>query len=123
VPGTEVLDRAALDAVGGSPRTVRVDATARVAVVGGIGVDQHALGAALLRLLGLDAAEGAAVADEHAPVADVDAESLELGVVPRQAAVGVDDLTGHVARRRVRVVSDDDIAGIAVPRHGPLGVA
>ena len=113
----DVLDRAALDPVSRAPRPLRVDGALLEPVVGRIGVDQHALGAALLGLLRLDAAERAAVADEHDLVLDADAELVERRVVLRQPVVRVHDVAGHVARRRERVVALDDLVEADLPRE------
>ena len=117
----DVLDRAALDPVGGAPRAVGVDRPAREAVVGGVGVDDHALRAAQLGLLGLDAAERAAVADEH---------DLALDARRRARRAPRSPWAGRSSRRRPRrttspggrvgVVARDDVVEVLLPREAAL---
>ena len=113
----QVLDRAALDGVGGAEGAVGVDRALDEAVVLRIGVDDHADGAVLLGEVRLDAAEVLAVADEHDLAVHVDAELVERGEVLGAAVVGVDDRRGHVARGRVGVVADHDVLGVLLPRE------
>ena len=119
----DVLDAAALDAVGVLPGAVGEDRALHEAVVLGVGVDDQALGALLLRDLGLHTAEALAVANEHDLARDVDAELLERLVVVGQAVVRVDELAGHVARRRVGVVADHDLVVVALPGEARLLIA
>ena len=116
----DVLDAAALDAVGVLPRAVGEDRTLHEAVVLGVGVDDDPLGAVLLGQLGLHAAEALAVANEHDLALHVHAELVEGLVVVRQAVVRVDELAGHVAARRVGVVADHDLVVVALPREARL---
>ena len=96
VDGKE-LDGTALNGGVGTPGTFGIDVAAEVAVVGGVGVDEDALGAVLLGDVGLDAAEVFAVADDDDLVFDADAEFGELLEVGEGAVVGVDDFGGDVA--------------------------
>ena len=67
------------------------------AFVGRVGVDEHALGSALLGDIDLDAAIVAAVAHQDDFVLDADAEVGELLEVREAAVVGVDDGRGDIA--------------------------
>ena len=116
----DVLDRPALDRVRRAPRAVGIHGTLLEAVVRGVGVDQHSLGATDLGLLRLDAAERAAVADEHDLAGDADAELVELRVVLREPVVGVHHVCRHVAGRRERVVALDDVVEVLLPREAVL---
>ncbi len=107
------LDGAALDGGLGTPRTLGVHVAAEVAVVGGVGVDEDALGTVLLGDVGLDAAEVFAVADDDDLVFDADAEFGELLEVGESAVVGVDDFGGDVAGGGGAVEGGED-AGIVL---------
>ena len=77
-----------------------------------IGVDEAADRAVFGGDLRLDAAPGAAIAGDDDPPLDVDAVPRELLVVVRNAVVDVDELAGHVAGRRVRVVGRQLLGGL-----------
>ena len=102
-----VDDAAALDVALRSPRSVRIGRAFPEAVVRGIGIDQDAGRAVLLRRQRLEAAIAVRhrVADQHDLAFDVDAVLREPVVVGRVAAAGVDDRRGDVAGRRVGVVA------------------
>ena len=109
----EELDGAALHGGGGAVGAAGVDVAADVAVVGGVGVDEDAVGAVLLRDVDLDAAEVAAVADDDDLVFDADAEFGELLEVGEGAVVGVDDVGGDVAGGGGAVEGGED-AGVVL---------
>ena len=109
----EELDGAALDGGLGAVGAVGVHVAAEVAVVGGVGVDEDAVGAVLLGDVDLDAAEVAAVADEDDLVLDADAEVGEFLEVGEGAVVGVDDLGGDVAGGGGAVEGGED-AGVVL---------
>ena len=96
----------------GTPRTVRIHLPLLEPVVGRIGVDEDAGGAALFGGERLEAAIAVRhrVADQRDFSAHVDAVRGEPVVVRRVAAVRVDDRRRHVARRRVCVVRDADVS-------------
>ncbi len=107
------LDGAALDAGGGTEGAFGIGVAAKVAVVGGVGVDEDALGSVLLRDVDLDAAEVGSVADEDDLVFDADAEAGEFFEVGEGAVVGVDDRGGDVAGGRESIEGGQD-AGIVL---------
>jgi hypothetical protein len=82
-----------------SPRAVRIHLAFPIPVVGGIGIDKDAGGAALLRRQGLEAAIAVRdrVADERDLAAHIDALLCEPLVVSGVAAAGEHDLGGDVA--------------------------
>ena len=95
---------AALHAVARTPCAVGENVALRVAVIGGIGIDEASDGAVLGRDFGLDAAPGIAVARDHDGAFDRNAQAFELLVVIRDAVVDVDQRRGDVAVDRVGVV-------------------
>ena len=99
---------AALNHAPAAERAVGVDLALEVAVLVRIRIDDAGDGAVLGRDLRLDAAPAAAVAREDDLALHADAELVERLVVGRDAEVHVDDLAGHVARRRIRVVGRQD---------------
>ena len=90
------LHGAALHGGVGAVGALGIHVALEVAVVGGVGVDEDALGSVLLGDVDLDAAIVAAVADEDDLVLDADAEGGELLEVGEAAVVGVDDARGDV---------------------------
>ena len=102
-----VTDRAALHAGVGTPRAVGILVAAAPAVVGRVGVDDHAGSAVLLRHEDFHAAEILAVAHQHDLAADVDFQLVELVEVIRGAIVGVDDVGFDIAGGRHAVEGHD----------------
>ena len=104
-------DAAALDRRQRSPRTVRIDRSACVAVVFGIGIEQHAGRAARLRARGEQAAKLRAVAHEDDRAAHVHAGAGKGVVIAVGPAARVDERRPHVA-----------VAGTAIERGVDFGV-
>ena len=103
--------------VGRAPAAARIDVALRVAVVGGIRIDDAADRAVLVRELGLEPAPAAAVARDDDLALHVDAAPLELLVVIRHAVIDVDELAGDVA------VGAVDVVGRQLPVRARGGIA
>ena len=99
----EEQHRSALNRRRRAHRPVGIHIARHVAVVARIGVDEHADGAAILRLLDLQPAERAAVANQRDLAFDRDAHARQAREVGRRAVVHVDDLALGAARRAVAV--------------------
>ena len=94
---------AALHALVGTERAVRIHIALKEPIVPGIGIDEAGDGAAFVGDLGLDAAPAAAVARQHDLALHADAHLLEPIEVGRHPVVDVDHFSGDVAVTRVRV--------------------
>ena len=121
----EVLDRAALHAGFGPPRTVGVRIALVVAVVLRIGVDDDAGGAALLGDVDLDATEVSTVAGNDDFAVQIDVLAGEFVEVFEPAVVGVNDFGVDVAGtgRAVEGIHDARIVveGIAIGTCSRVG--
>ena len=80
-PERQELHAAALDRPTGTVGTVGIDIALRVAVVGGVGVDQHAVRPALLGIAHLEPPKEFAVPRQDDLPFDVDPEAVERGEV------------------------------------------
>ena len=94
----EKLYRSALDAGIGTPGAVGVGVALEVAVVLGVGVNEHAGGATLLGDVDLDAAKVGAVAADDNLAVQVDVLGGKQVKVLEAAVVGVDHVAGHISR-------------------------
>ena len=97
--------RAALHALFGAVRPLRIDIALKVTVVTRVGIDETADGAMLVSDLGLDAAPARAIARDDELAFHVNAELRQLVVIAGQSIIRIDQLAGHVAVGRVSVVS------------------
>ena len=95
---------AALYAVARAPRAVGENVALRVAVVGGIGIDEASDRAVLGGDFGLDAAPGISVTRDHDCALDRNSHALQFLVVIRSAVVDVHQRRGDVAVGRIGVV-------------------
>ena len=103
-------DAAALHAIAGAPRTLRVRVALHKSIVFWIGVNDAPDSPVLSRDLGLDAAPGPEVAGDHDRPLDRDAQPIELLVVRRHAVVHVHERRGDIAVDRIGVVGRELLA-------------
>ena len=93
----EVLNRAALHAGRGTPGPNGIGVAFEVAIVLGVGVDQHAGGPALLGQVDFDPAKIRAVAGDDDFAVQVDMEVSKFIEVLKPAIVGVNHVSRHVS--------------------------
>ena len=93
----QILHRSALHAGIRAPGAVRISIALKVAIILGIGVDEHADRSALLGNVYLDAAKVGAVADEDNLAVQIDMLRCQLIEVFEAAIVGVDHFASYVS--------------------------
>ncbi len=110
-----VLHRAALHPGIRPPRATGIFVALKVAIVGGIGVDDDSGGSPLLRQVDFDPAEVHSVANQHDFPGNTDVHVVELLEVLRTPVIDIDHIGGEVTGRG-RAVKGGQHAGIILVR-------